>query len=105
MSVRIFLREAPMKLLLTLENGPLTQRQIWKKTGLTYSHVIKLVDIFVDLGIAEKSEKGRVRVVSLTERGEEIAKLFRKAKDFFEKIDHDDRKNQMSRGIEKGVVE
>jgi predicted transcriptional regulator len=90
MSVRIFLREAPAKLLIALLDGGTTKTKLWRKTGIAYSHLLKLINDFVELGIVEENQRGRAIFVSLTEEGMHIAKLVKKVNDFFQnlKADH-----------------
>jgi len=41
---------------------------------VTYSHVVKIVDILSELNIVDRTKTGRTSVVTLTELGAEIAK-------------------------------
>jgi len=91
MSISIFLREAPTKLLITLLEGGTTKTKLWKKTGITYSHLLKLINDFIELGIVEESQKGRAIFVSLTEEGMHIAKLVKKVNDFFQNLKVDNK--------------
>jgi len=64
----------PMKILLELRNGPKYASIIAKKIDCTYSHTVKLLDLFKDLGIVEFEKKGRIKIIRLTEYGNEVAK-------------------------------
>jgi len=70
----IFLRYKPAKLLVTLREGPKNITMVSKAVDLTYSHTIKILDLLNELGIVEFEEKGRVKIVKLTDIGEDIAR-------------------------------
>ncbi|MFZ8830437.1 MAG: helix-turn-helix domain-containing protein [Candidatus Aenigmatarchaeota archaeon] len=71
-----FLHVKPIKILISLRNGPKYVTKISKEVDITYSHTIKLLDIFNELGLVEFEEKGRIKMVKLTVSGEEIARIF-----------------------------
>ncbi|MCC5994064.1 MAG: helix-turn-helix domain-containing protein [Candidatus Aenigmarchaeota archaeon] len=71
-----FLHVKPVKILTSLRSGPKYVTLIAKEVDITYSHAIKLLDIFNELGLVEFEEKGRIKMVKLTDSGEEIARLF-----------------------------
>jgi predicted transcriptional regulator len=71
-----FLHVKPVKILISLRSGPKYVTLIAKEVDITYSHAIKLLDIFNELGLVEFEEKGRIKMVKLTDSGEEIARLF-----------------------------
>ena len=75
-------REKPAKVLTTLLEKPKNVRSIEKDAGVIYCYLFKLLDTFNDLGLVEFEKKGRQRIVRLTEKGEEIALLFKKLFDF-----------------------
>jgi DNA-binding MarR family transcriptional regulator len=70
-----FLHVKPIKILLALRTGPKYVARIAKEVDITYSHAIKLLDIFNELGLVEFEEKGRIKMVKLTLSGEEIARV------------------------------
>jgi len=70
----IFLRYKPAKLLTTLREGPKNITMLSKAVDLTYSHTIKILDLLNELGIVEFEEKGRVKIVKLTDIGEDLAR-------------------------------
>ena len=74
--IKFFLRIKPVKMLISLRSGPKYVTIISKEVDATYSHTIKLLDLFNELGLVEFEERGRVKMVRLTEGGEEIARLF-----------------------------
>jgi len=71
-----FLHVKPIKILISLRSGPKYVTLIAKEVDMTYSHAIKLLDIFNELGLVEFEEKGRIKMVKLTDSGEEIARMF-----------------------------
>ncbi len=50
--------------------------QVSKYVDCTYSHTVKVLDIFKDLGLVKFEKKGRIKVVKLTDSGQEIAHDF-----------------------------
>jgi len=71
---RLFLRLKPVKMLVMLREGPKYATILSKGTDITYSHTVKLLDLFNDLGLVEFEKKGRIKVVKLTRVGEEVAR-------------------------------
>ncbi len=73
---RLFLREKPVKILLSIKNGAGYTTQVAKETDCTYSHTIKVLNVLSKLGLVEFEKSGRKKNVSLTEEGEEVAHEF-----------------------------
>jgi DNA-binding MarR family transcriptional regulator len=71
---KLFLRIKPVKILTSLRKGPKYATILSKEVDCTYSHTVKLLDLFRDYGLVEFEKKGRIKIVKLTETGEEIAK-------------------------------
>jgi len=71
-----FIHVKPTKILISLRSGPKYVTMIAKEVDMTYSHTIKLLDIFNELGLVEFEERGRIKMVKLTDKGEEIARVF-----------------------------
>jgi DNA-binding transcriptional ArsR family regulator len=75
----LFLRRKPIKLLMALKiggHGTSYISSLSKETDCTYSHTVKLLEIFRSLGIVEFNKQGRVKYIKLTPEGEEIASAF-----------------------------
>ena len=74
----LFLRDKPVEMLVLLKRGggPKYATQISKGVDCTYSHTIKVLNKFRDLGLVEFKKRGRIKLVSLTPNGEEIAHQF-----------------------------
>jgi predicted transcriptional regulator len=71
----LFLREKPAKLLISIrtEKGAKYATQLSKEVDCTYSHTVKILEIFRKLGLVEFEKKGRVKRVKLTEMGWDLA--------------------------------
>lgn len=70
---RLFLRQKPIKMLISLKSGPKYATILSKEVDCTYSHTVKLLDQFKDYGLVNFEKKGRIKIVSLTEDGEALA--------------------------------
>ena len=73
--MELFLRDKPAKILLGLKTreGSIYATILSKKADCTYSHTIKILNIFRDLGLVRFEKKGRIKKVELTEEGWDIA--------------------------------
>ena len=72
----LFLREKPARILLgmkTQKNAPVYATILSKEADCTYSHTIKILNTFMKLGIVSFEKKGRIKTVSLTDDGWDIA--------------------------------
>lgn len=70
----LFLRLKPVKMLTMLREGPKYATILSKNIDITYSHTVKLLDLFNDLGLVEFEKKGRIKIVKLTSVGEDVAR-------------------------------
>lgn len=75
-SFHLLFREKPARLLLCLINTQQEQyaSTIAKKIDCTYSHIIKILQEMEKNNIVMFTRKGRLKIISLTKKGEEIAK-------------------------------
>ena len=71
---KLFLRPKPVKMLVSLKSGPKYATVIAKEVDCTYSHTVKLLDLFKDLGLVDFEKKGRIKIIKLTELGEDMAR-------------------------------
>lgn len=71
---RLFFRIKPVKMITSLKSGPKYATIIAKETDCTYSHTVKLLELFKEFGLVDFEKKGRIKIVKLTEYGEDIAK-------------------------------
>jgi len=71
----LFLQEKPSQMLVFLKGGdePNYATEVSKGVDCTYSHTIKVLDQFEELDLVEFSKEGRVKLIELTDDGEEIA--------------------------------
>ncbi|MBI2542967.1 MAG: hypothetical protein HYW24_02170 [Candidatus Aenigmarchaeota archaeon] len=74
LSAKLFFRIKPVKMLTALKSGPKYATIIAKETDCTYSHTVKLLDLFEEFDLVDFEKKGRIKLVKLTEFGDEIAK-------------------------------
>ncbi|MGC9310772.1 MAG: hypothetical protein ACP5E4_03560 [Candidatus Aenigmatarchaeota archaeon] len=77
MALALFLREKPVKLILSLkaaaDKKPKYVNRIAKEIDCTYSHIIRLLDKLEALGIVSFTKVKRVKYVELTETGKDLA--------------------------------
>jgi len=72
----VFIREKPAMMLVNLLN-PTTEpyaSTLAKKVDCTYSHVVKILQEMEDAGLVNFEKSGRLKILKLTKKGEEIAK-------------------------------
>ncbi|MBI2578524.1 MAG: hypothetical protein HYW26_02305 [Candidatus Aenigmarchaeota archaeon] len=74
----LFLRKKPVRLLLSIKvsSTPKYVSILAKETDCTYSHTVKLLEMFKNLGIVDFEKTGRIKYVRLTQDGTEIATDF-----------------------------
>ena len=74
----LFLRRKPVRLLLNIKNvtGTKYVSVLAKETDCTYSHTVKLLDIFKSMGMVEFEKQGRIKYVKLTPDGTALATDF-----------------------------
>lgn len=78
----IFFREKPAMMLIELKNS---KNQIYasslaKKIDCTYSHVVKILQETEKAGLMSFDKQGRLKLLSLTKKGNEVAELLEKTK-------------------------
>lgn len=78
MESAIFFKEKPLRTLVTLAK----KDRIWypsmlcKEIDCTYPHMMSVLEVFENQKLIESEEQGRIRIVRLTEKGEDLAKDF-----------------------------
>lgn len=84
----LFLRKKPVRLLLNIKMGgnPKYVSVLAKETDCTYSHTVKLLDIFKQLGIVDFEKQGRIKFVRLTEDGMQLGSDFESVLRKFSKL-------------------
>ena len=76
----VFFREKPALMLIHLlqKSGEVYASSLAKSVDCTYSHVVKVLQDMQKAGLVTFEKRGRLKVLILTKKGEEIAILFDK---------------------------
>ncbi|UCG94969.1 MAG: MarR family transcriptional regulator [archaeon] len=74
----LFFKFKPVEMLVFLKRGmgPKYATQVSKGVDCTYSHTIKVLEKFKELGLVMFKKRGRIKMIQLTSDGEEIAHDF-----------------------------
>ena len=73
----LFLHPKPVKMLTSLKKEDIQYAtQVSKVVDCTYSHTVKVLDMFKRMGLVVFEKKGRIKLVRLTDEGQEIAHDF-----------------------------
>ncbi len=82
-----FVREKPVELLIFLNNakGPVYSSILAKNADCTYSHVVKVLKEMEKNGLVIFNKKGRLKLLSLTNKGKELAEAFEKVRNLLNK--------------------
>ena len=75
-SFKLFLHSKPVRLMISLRSGPKYATILSKEIDCTYSHTVKLLDQFKKLGLVDFEKKGRIKIVKLTQPGEDLSHSF-----------------------------
>ncbi len=72
----VFFREKPAMMLVTLlnKNTDIYASSLAKLVDCTYSHVVKILQEMQKAGLIAFEKQGRLKVLTLTKKGEDIAK-------------------------------
>ncbi|MFP4424133.1 MAG: hypothetical protein ACLFP2_02780 [Candidatus Woesearchaeota archaeon] len=78
----VIFREKPAMMLVELKNakGEIYASSLAKKIDCTYSHVVKILQEMQESGIVNFDKQGRLKLLTLTKKGNEIAELINKVK-------------------------
>ena len=88
----LFLRKKPVNLILKLKDGQQKYVSILaKETNCTYSHTVKTLEIFKNKNLVRFDKSGRIKYVSLTKDGEELANRFDNVMKKFSRIKVNDK--------------
>ncbi len=83
----LFLRKKPVRLLLNIKLGSNKYISVLaKETDCTYSHTVKLLELFKGMGLVDFDKQGRIKYVKLTQDGTDIAADFESALRKFAKL-------------------
>lgn len=71
----IFFRKKPAMMLVSLKkNARLRYGSVLaKEVDCTYSHAVKILQTLKELKLVEFEKKGRIKLIKLTKKGEEVA--------------------------------
>ena len=71
----LFLHKKPAEMLIKIKegNGKTYASILAKEVDCTYSHTVKLLDDFKKLGLVRFRKQGRIKIIELTEDGEDLA--------------------------------
>ena len=73
----LFLREKPVKVLLCLKKSEMEWylQKLSKEAGITYVYLLKIIPKLKELNLIEINKKGKKQIITLTEKGTELASL------------------------------
>lgn len=76
----VFFREKPVMLLITIANSKkaVYASSVAKLIDCTYSHVVKILQQMEENGLIKFEKQGRLKLLTLTKKGEEIAEYMNK---------------------------
>jgi len=76
---KLFLRPKPVDLLLCLQNTSenMYPSMLAKEANCTYSHTVHLLQKMEKMKLVKFEKKGRLKLVSLTDKGAKIANFFK----------------------------
>ena len=71
----LLLREKPARILISMKTNKQSVYAtiLSRETNCTYSHTIKILDVFEKMGVVEFEKSGRIKKVTLTSDGWDIA--------------------------------
>ncbi len=71
----VFFREKPAMMLVTLRNAKseIYASTLAKQIDCTYSHVVKILQAFEKEGLISFDKQGRLKLLTLTKRGNDVA--------------------------------
>lgn len=73
----LFLHAKPVKMLLALRSDSVKYAtQVSKVVDCTYSHTVKVLDMFKNLGLVTFDKRGRIKLITLTDHGTDVAHEF-----------------------------
>ncbi len=80
----VFFREKPAQLLLCLKNAKkeIYASTVAKNIDCTYSHVVKILQEMEDGNLVTFNKTGRLKLLTLTKRGEQIADYIERIRTF-----------------------
>jgi len=78
----LFFRRKPALMMLALKNSSKAKygSVLAKEVDCTYSHAVKILQILEKLGLVTFDKKGRIKLIKMTKKGEEVADNIEKIK-------------------------
>ncbi len=81
----MFIHEKPVKILVKLQSPQeYYASALSTEIDATYSHTVKILQRLEEYELVEFEERGRKKIVTLTEQGAKLAKIFTELMDEFE---------------------
>ena len=77
----LFLKIKPANVMISLLERDMYISEVAKKADATYVYVTNLITTLVSRGFVKVTPRGKFRVISLTDKGRELAVLLKKAKE------------------------
>jgi predicted transcriptional regulator len=74
--LNVFFREKPAKMIIEMRRNSKTEiyaSHLAKSVDCTYSHVVKILQQMQKAGLVNFDKQGRLKLLSLTKKGEEVA--------------------------------
>lgn len=85
-----FIRKKPVLTLMELYKGRYDYgSRLAKAIDCTYSHMVKMIRLLIDLGLVNNYRDGRILRIQLTEKGKNLARDFMALNNFFLELDMD----------------
>jgi predicted transcriptional regulator len=71
----LFFRRKPAMMLIALKNVTRARygSQLAKEVDCTYSHAVKILQTLEEYGLVGFEKKGRIKIIQLTKKGNEVA--------------------------------
>lgn len=70
---KLFLQEKPARLIISMKGGKKYASSLAKEIDCTYSHCVRILQDMEKYGLVKFEKKGRIKHVTLTPLGEDIA--------------------------------
>lgn len=79
----VFFREKPAMMLVGLKQGKIDvyASSLAKQIDCTYSHVVKILQEMEEAGLITFEKQGRLKLLTLTKKGGEVADFIQKIRD------------------------
>ncbi len=80
-----FFRKKPALILIALRRDSRARygSLLAKEVDCTYSHAVKILQSLEQFGLVAFEKKGRIKLIKLTNKGQEVANSIKKIKDIF----------------------